>query len=119
MEELTAFPTRSHGKINIPEQIGVKYKEFGVQLLKDSTGSRVSNMVHKLHHDPEAINTQILEDWLQNGDGKKPVSWRTLVEVLRAIKLGTLANDIEEACLQQGKIFSGLQTLSRNFWQKK
>ena len=128
MEELTAFPTRTHGKINIPEQIGVKYKDFGIQLLEDSTGARVSNIEHELRGNPKSINTQIFEVWLRNGYGKKPVSWRTLVEVLRDIQLGTLANDIEEACLQQGKtttnnnnnkIVSGLQTLSRNSWQNK
>ena len=62
MEKLTAFPIRSHGKINIPEQIGVKYKEFGIQLLEDSTGARVSNIMHELRGNPKAINTQILEE---------------------------------------------------------
>ena len=103
MEELTAFPARSHGKINIPEQIGVKYEDFGIQLLEDSTGARVSNIEHELRGNPKSINTHILEEWLQNGDGEKPVSWRTLVEVLRDIELGTLANDIETAC-KLGKI---------------
>ena len=121
MEELTAFPTRSRGKINIPDQIGVKYKEFGVQLLKDSTGARVSNIEHELRGNPKSINTHILEEWLQNGGGKKPVSWRTLVEVLRDIKLGTLANDIETAC-KLGKIQAKSPTwgnLSLNLWQNR
>ena len=99
LRELTTFPTRSHGKVNIPEQIGVKYKQFGVQLLEDSTGARVSNMVDKHQGDPERINTEILQEWLQNKHGERPVSWRTLVEVLRDIKLGELARDIEEGAI--------------------
>ena len=99
LEELTVFPTRSHGKVNIPEQIGRKYTEFGVQLLKDRTGARVSNMVEKHRGDPQKINTEILQEWLQNEHGERPVSWRMLVEVLRDIKLSELARDTEEACL--------------------
>ena len=121
MEELTAFPTRSLGKINIPEQIGVKYKEFGIQLLEDSTGAKVTNIAHELRGNPKSINTHILEEWLQNGGGKKPVSWRTLVEVLRDIKLGTLANDIETAC-KLGKIQAkslAWGNLSLNLWQNR
>ena len=103
MYELTAFPTRSHGKINIPEQIGAKYGDFGILLLEDSTGAQVTNIAHELRGNPKSINTHILEEWLQNGDGNRPVSWRTLVKVLRDIELGTLANDIETAC-NLGKI---------------
>ena len=121
LRELTTFPTRSHGKVNISEQIGVKYKQFGVQLLEDSNGARVSNMVDKHRGDPERINTEILQEWLQNKHGERPVSWRTLVEVLRDIKLGELARDIEEACLL-GRITvksPGQRNWSLNLWQKR
>ena len=51
-------------------------------------------MAHKYHYDAEQINTEILQKWL-TGSGKKPVSWATLVEVLRDIELSALAGDIE------------------------
>ena len=42
----------------------------------------------------EQINTDVLRQWI-NSKGKQPVTWKTLTEVLRDIKLNTLAGDIE------------------------
>ena len=51
-------------------------------------------MAHKHSNDAERINMEILEEWLV-GRGKQPVTWATLVEVLRDIELSILADDIE------------------------
>ena len=102
LKELTAFPTTSFGKVNIPQEIGVKYQIFGAQLLQDPTSAKVTNMEYKHRGDPVRIYTEILQRWLR-GQGRTPVSWRTLIEVLRDIELGRLARDIEVTCLQ-GKI---------------
>ena len=51
-------------------------------------------MAHRNHYDAEQVNIAILQEWLI-GRGKKPVTWTTLVEVLRDIELSTLAGDIE------------------------
>ena len=67
--------------------------EFGTFLLDDRTGARVRNLEHLHQRHAEHINTAILQEWL-TGSGKKPVSWATLVEVLRDIELYTLADDI-------------------------
>ena len=93
---LTAFPTR-HGKVNIPQEVGVKYQTFAAQLLEDPTGAKVNSMEHKHGRDSLRINTEVLQEWLR-GQGRRPVSWGTLIEVLRDIELCTLAGDIEEAC---------------------
>ena len=120
LRELTAFPTRSQGKVNIPQEIGVKYQVFGAQLLEDPTGTGVTNMEYKHRGDPLRINTEIIQEWLR-GHGRRPVSWRTLIEVLRDIELGKLASDIEVTCLL-GKITvnsSGWRTSSLNLWRKQ
>ena len=44
--------------------------------------------------DAEQINLQILRQWIA-GKGK-PLSWDTLIDVLKAIGLGTLASDIQD-----------------------
>ena len=93
---LTAFPTR-HGKINIPQEVGVKYQTFAAQLLEDPTSAKVNSMEHKHGRDSLRINTEVLQEWLR-GQGRRPASWRTLIEVLRDIELSTLAGEIEEAC---------------------
>ena len=51
-------------------------------------------MAHEHSNNAEQVNIAILQEWL-TGRGKKPVTWTTLVEVLRDIELSTLAGDIE------------------------
>ena len=80
--------------MNIPVEIATKYVQFGTFLLDDRNGSRVKIMAHQHSNDAERINTEIFKEWL-TGRGKQPVTWATLVEVLRDIELSTLAGEIE------------------------
>ena len=94
MIELVRFQGRER-RINIPQEISTKCREFGYLLLEDSTGARVRN-ISQVHRDnPEQINLDILEQWLE-GKGKQPVTWKTLIEVLCDVVLTTLASDIQE-----------------------
>ena len=88
--------------INIPQEIGVKYCEFGVLLLEDDTGARINALIHKHMNDAEQINTDVLRQWI-NGKGKQPVTWKTLTEVLHDIKLNTLAGDIDTVKCHEDK----------------
>lgn len=77
--------------INIAVQVGTKYIQFGELLLN---GSRTKQIAEENSHDAEQINTVILKEWL-SGSGKHPVTWETLIKVLRDIKLPVLACDIK------------------------
>ena len=93
LQELLKF-TRTDGRvISIPVEIGVKYFEFGIFLLDDRNGSRVKSIASRHQNAATQINIEILQEWLE-GSGKKPVSWATLVNVLRDIQLSTLADEI-------------------------
>ena len=81
-------------RINIPQEIGSNYYYLGLHLLDDPSGKRVRSLEREYRQNPEHINTEILWEWT-TGKGKKPVSWETLIEVLRDIELGTLASEIE------------------------
>ena len=59
-------------------------------------------MARKHHYNAEQINIAILQEWL-TGRGKQPVTWATLVEVLRDIGLSTLALVIEAAKCSAGE----------------
>ena len=83
-------------KVNIPIEIGIKYVQFGALILQDKNGTRVNNMEYEYQRNVERINTKILQEWL-DGKGKQPVSWATLIGVLRDIELSTLADAIS-AC---------------------
>ena len=80
-------------KINIPQEIGVKYHEFGLLLLEDHNGARIRALALKQMNDAIEINIEIIE-WVA-GKGKHPVTWKTLTEVLHDIELSTLAEEIE------------------------
>ena len=97
MLKLLRFPSKK-GNINIPEQISTKYLEFGILLLNDETGAKVSAVVSKHHEDAKQINLEILKLWVE-GKGNL-VSWNTLIDVLKAVGLVALASDIKEG-LQQ------------------
>ena len=81
-------------RINIPQEIGIKYYQFGLLLLEDDTGAKIDSIAHKHRDVPEQINMGVLKEWI-TGRGKHPVTWKTLVEVLRDIELSTLAEEIE------------------------
>ena len=85
--------------INIAQEIGTKYYQFGTILLNDPKGTRVSNIKHKYGEDSVQINTEILREWA-TGRGKKPVTWETLTKVLHNVELSTLANEIETVKLK-------------------
>ena len=98
MQECTRFPGKQQ-TINIPQEIGSNYYQFGLHLLDDPNGTRVHNLELEYRQNAERINTEILREWV-TGRGKKPVTWETLTEVLHDIQLSALASEIEEVKLK-------------------
>ena len=91
---MLCFAGKGGAKINIPQRIGTKYSQFGVQLLNDETGEEIDAVVAKCREDAEQINFEILKLWVR-GKGK-PLSWDVLIDVLNDVGLGTLASDIKD-----------------------
>ena len=90
--KLLNFPSKS-GNISIPQQVGSKCFMFGVLLLNDKTGTEVNAIVTQYRGDAEQINSEILRLWI--GGKGKPLSWDSLIDVLKLIGLNTLADDIQ------------------------
>jgi len=86
-------------QINIPQEIGTKYYQFGIFLLEDSTGTRIKAIEYSYHGDAERIKMEVLNEWI-GGRGKHPVTWSTLVKVLFDIELDALAAEIAEVKCQ-------------------
>ena len=85
---------RFRGRINIPQEIGVKYGDFGLLQLDDHNGTRIRALALKHMNDANEINIEIIERWVA-GKGKHPVTWKTLTHVLCDIELSTLAEETE------------------------
>ena len=98
LAELLEFTCTDRRVINIPVKIGTKYVQFGTFLLNEEN-TRVKIMAFEHSNNAKHTNTEILKKWL-TGRGRQPVTWATLVNVLRDVELFTLAGDIETAkCL--------------------
>ena len=90
MRELLKFA----GRYNIPEEIGIKYYEFGIHLLQDDRATIIPAIALEYHYQAQSINREILRRWIQ-GEGKQPVTWKTLVDTLKDTDMKTLAEYIE------------------------
>ena len=93
LQQLLNFKSKTT-HINVVEQIGTHYSSLGPFLLNDDTGAITKAIESQYKLDAFSINHEILSRWLQ-GKGKTPVSWRTLIDTLKTIKLSTLAENIE------------------------
>ena len=102
LQWFNGLPTKA-GLVSVRTEIGTKYFDFGVHLLDDTTGSKIQAMEKEFHNNAAEINQRIFMEWLQ-GSGIRPVSWQTLVGVLRDIQLNTLADKIECAETEPSEI---------------
>ena len=71
--------------------------KFGILLLKDTSGAKIHDIARKHRQDGMEITIEILKEWLA-GKGKQPVTWWTLIEVLKDVEFSELAKDIELQC---------------------
>ena len=90
-----SLPSRGTN-INVIQRIGVNYSTFGIFLLNDDNGTLVDALKFQHLLIAENITRDILQRWLAGG-GRQPVSWATLIGVLRQSSLNTLADQIEAA----------------------
>jgi len=95
LPNLLTFPVKSGSDINIPQQIGTNYFSFGVLLLNDETGAEVNAITTQYRDNAQQINLEILRMWI--GGKGQPLSWDTLIDVLKATGLNTLAGDIQDS----------------------
>ena len=93
LPELLFFSSKTRGYISIIDEVGAEYQIFGILLLEDKTGAYVQSLIKNHPHDSKSINLEIVQEWLQ-GRGAKPVSWKTLTRILKAVKLTVFAQDI-------------------------
>ena len=82
-------------RLGVPQGVGAHYYRFGIFLLDDVTGSRVTAFRKEYQGNAEDVVTRILQEWLE-GRGL-PVSWEKLIKTLRETGLNALADEIESS----------------------
>ena len=93
--ELEDLKTRGGESINILQRISTEYEKFGIRILADKTGDEVEEIKDE-QTVASRIKRTIAQRWLK-GNGKNPVTWRTLVEVLDSMGLREVTKEIREA----------------------
>ena len=83
--------------LKIPEIVGADYREFGIFLLNDTTGSKVDSIEIECLGKPDRITLKILQCWVV-GKGEPP-TWHTLRRTLNRCKLTVLAEQIKKEFL--------------------
>ena len=74
--------------------IGVDSYKLGLVLLEDDYGNKTDAIAAAHRHDPEMIAIKVFQKWI-NGDGKTPVTWTTLIQVLKDLKMNRLAETLQ------------------------
>ena len=69
---------------------------LGPLLLNDTSGAITTAIARQFLNNAFDINFEILTRWIQ-GAGRAPVTWNTLVEVLKSIALAELAREINDS----------------------
>ena len=84
------------GKIRIIKKIAPYWENLGVLLDFDPSGAQLAIIDKKYLRDPEACCRAMFQHWLE-GNGVKPCSWNTLIELLEECDQEALAKEIQEA----------------------
>ena len=90
---LTSFDGKRK-KLNIIQMTSTSYKQLGMYLLDDDNCDIVYSLKETHNNVTVEIVTAVYKMWI-SGTGRKPVTWQTLVDVLREIEMNSLADEIE------------------------
>ena len=82
--------------MNIMQRVGTQYTFLGLILLEDEDGSIVDQITSQYQLNAVNITLEIVKRWIR-GEGKQPVTWKTLTDALSAIGLTELAKSILES----------------------
>ena len=93
MPLILAFPFKT-GPASIVQKMAGHRQVFGTLLLNDDDGSIVGSIAAS-NQSPTEITLAIVSNWIQ-GNGRKPTTWCTLIDTIRAAGCSTLADDITE-----------------------
>lgn len=104
MPELLNFTTASGEEYKLLEEIGTHYNDFGIMILNDKTGGITAYIAQENQNRVVATNRDILTRWLA-GEGKEPVSWSTLIDVLKNVGLKVLAQTIKKDLTTSGEMW--------------
>ena len=81
-------------KIEIIKTVAPRWNDVGILMDFDETGKKLEQ-IEKDKHDVEPCCQTMFQYWLE-GNGIKPVSWKTLLQILEDCNFKTLADQVTD-----------------------
>ena len=94
--QLLLLKAPANGKIRIISWLAPHWRDLGYIMNFDPTGSEIETIEQKYRGDPKDCCRAVFQHWL-NGNGVRPCSWGTLIDLLDDIDQVVLAQEIQSA----------------------
>jgi hypothetical protein len=96
IRQLLLLKTAGGEKIRIISWLAPRWRDLGYMMNFDDTGAKVEAIEQKYRGDPEDCCRAMFQHWL-NGNGVRPCSWGTLIELLEDCDQQALLKEIQSA----------------------
>jgi len=97
MNELFCIRDKQNRRFKLISTVQTNLTALGLVLDLDYS---IIPSIEQRNHSQEASCTEIFDHWLK-GNGRTPVTWKTLLETLRDCDFMQLADDLEEALIDK------------------
>ena len=94
LAKLSLLKSADGKKIQIIKRVAPSWRNLGILLDFDSSGTQLDIFDKKHHSDPESCCQAMFQCWL-NGNGRGPHTWRTLIELIKDCDMEVLADEVE------------------------
>ena len=94
--QLLLLKTAAGGKIKIISRLAPHWRDLGYIMNFDPTGAEIESIEQQYRGVPKECCRAMFQHWL-NGNGVRPCSWGTLIELLEDCDQQALVEEIQSA----------------------
>ena len=98
LAKLSSLEKRDKTKIQVIKRVSPAWYDLGSLMDFDESGTKLEIIRESYHNNPVTCCRAMFQHWL-NGNGRKPTSWRTLIELLEDSDQKVLAGEIRNALI--------------------
>ena len=96
LAKLMLLKSADKKQINVIDRLAPDWNHFGILVDFDDEGIEVKHIDMTHDGDPKACCLAMFQHWFR-GNGRKLLSWRTLIELLEHLDLNVLASEVQNA----------------------
>ena len=99
LDKLSLLRLPNGEQVKIIETVAKDWRGVGSQLKFDQVGNRLDIIEQQKTNNPVACCEAMFQRWL-NGNGVKPTTWKTLINILKDFEFIRLAEQVESVLTQ-------------------